>query len=193
MVTLAAIPSTSVALVVTRSAMLGFSNGAAVAMGIVLGDLVFVLLALLGMTALAETMGSFFLAVRYLAGGYLIWLGINLLVSRPAPVFPVNGIQALGLVTSLITGFLITLSDIKAIFFYASLLPALVDIAALSGSDIAAIVSITVVTVAGVKLTYAYSARKLVSLTRGLKIERGAQVAAGGLMVGAGAYLLAKA
>lgn len=38
MMALAAVPSTSVALVITRSATLGIRNGLAVAMGIVLGD-----------------------------------------------------------------------------------------------------------------------------------------------------------
>jgi len=46
---LAAMPSTSVALVVTRSATLGVGNGFSVAAGIVLGDLVFVMLAILGL------------------------------------------------------------------------------------------------------------------------------------------------
>ncbi|HHJ14327.1 MAG TPA: LysE family translocator, partial [Gammaproteobacteria bacterium] len=39
MAALAAIPSTSVALVLTRSATLGLANGIAVATGIVIGDL----------------------------------------------------------------------------------------------------------------------------------------------------------
>ena len=47
MIALAAVPSTSVALVVTRSATLGISNGVAVSLGIVLGDLVFIFLAIL--------------------------------------------------------------------------------------------------------------------------------------------------
>lgn len=60
MVTLAAMPSTSVALVVTRAATLGVKNGIAVAAGIVVGDLLFVMLVILGLSALAEALGSFF-------------------------------------------------------------------------------------------------------------------------------------
>ena len=54
MVSLAAIPSTSVALVVTRSVTLGVANGVATSLGIVLGDLVFILLAVLGLSAVAK-------------------------------------------------------------------------------------------------------------------------------------------
>src|SRR5690554_6318689 len=82
MVTLALVPSTSVALVVARSSSAGFSNGSAVAAGIVVGDLVFVFLAVFGMAVLAEVMGSFFLILRYLAGAYLIWFGISLMRSK---------------------------------------------------------------------------------------------------------------
>ena len=65
MAALAAMPSTSVALVVTRSATLGVGNGIAVAMGIVLGDLVFIMLAILGLSVVAEAMGNLFVVIKY--------------------------------------------------------------------------------------------------------------------------------
>lgn len=65
MLTLAIIPTTSVALVVARSSSAGFLNGVAVTAGIIIGDLIFVLLAVLGMAALADVVGSFFLILRY--------------------------------------------------------------------------------------------------------------------------------
>jgi threonine/homoserine/homoserine lactone efflux protein len=50
MVVLAAIPSASVALVVTRAITLGVSNGIAVGVGIVLGDLVFIGFVMFGLS-----------------------------------------------------------------------------------------------------------------------------------------------
>ncbi|KAF3981550.1 MAG: LysE family transporter [Methylococcales symbiont of Hymedesmia sp. n. MRB-2018] len=76
---LALVPSAGVALVVTRTATLGTANGIAVSLGIVLGDLVFILLAILGLSVVAETMGSLFMVVKYFGGAYLVWLGISLL------------------------------------------------------------------------------------------------------------------
>ncbi len=90
MVTLAIIPSTSVALVVTRSATLSVSSGIAVATGIVLGDLTFILLALIGMSVVAETMAGFFLIIKYLGGAYLLWLGFTLLTSENKITFSAN-------------------------------------------------------------------------------------------------------
>ncbi len=193
MATLALVPSTSVALVVARSSSAGFANGSAVAAGIVVGDLVFVYLAVFGMAALAEAMGGLFLILRYLAGAYLIWFGISLMRSKPSLQIKDHGRSASKLSTSFFSGLILTLGDVKAIFFYASLFPAFVDLATIEASDIAIISVLTVVAVGGVKLGYAYFARVVASYARNLKAGRAVKVTAGGFMVGAGAYLVAKA
>ncbi|RAU19509.1 LysE family translocator [Nitrincola tibetensis] len=196
MVMLALVPSTSVALVVARSSTAGFLNGAAVSVGIVLGDLVFVFLAIFGMTALAEVMGGFFLILRYIAGAYLIWFGISLLRSKARVQVPA-GRSVSSLSASFLTGLIITLGDVKAILFYASLFPAFVDLATLKTSDVIVISLLTVMAVGGVKLFYAYSASKIVSLPSVLKsqhkVQGAVKVTVGGLMVGTGAYLIVKA
>jgi len=79
MAVLAAIPSASVALVIARSITLGISQGIAVGAGVVIGDLIFIGLVMLGLSVLAETMGGLFLVVKYLGAFYLLWLGLSLL------------------------------------------------------------------------------------------------------------------
>lgn len=104
MVSLAIIPSTSVALVITRSATLGIRNGVAVALGIVLGDLVFILLAIFGLSVVAETMGGLFVVIKYIGGTYLLWFGYTLLTSKNITTITVNKSNAKGsLVTSTAT------------------------------------------------------------------------------------------
>ncbi len=193
MVTLAIIPSTSVALVVTRSATLGVSSGIAVATGIVLGDLTFILLALLGMSVVAETMAGVFLTIKYLGGAYLLWLGFTLLTSENKTTFSANHSATHGsFITSFLAGIFLTLGDIKAIFFYVSLFPTFVDLSALNTSDIIIIVLITISTVGLVKITYAISAQKFVTMSRCLKLENTAKKLAGSFMIGAGSYLIIK-
>lgn len=190
MAALALIPSTSVALVVARASMAGFLSGAAVAAGIVVGDLIFVICAVLGMAALAEVMGEFFLIMRYLAGLYLIGLGISLINSKP--LLPAKSPSST-LSASFLSGLIVTLADVKAIFFYASLFPAFVDLTRVSLSEILILTALTIVAVGGVKLGYAYSANKLASLFTNTKTQRTLKLAAGSLMAGIGAYLLIKA
>jgi threonine/homoserine/homoserine lactone efflux protein len=193
MLALAAMPSASVALVVVRSATHGTPNGIAVAGGIVLGDLVFVALALLGMTLLAETLGAFFAVLKYAAGAYLIWLGISLLrsaASGDAPAADPGGPSSL--IASAASGLMLTLGDVKAIFFYASLFPNLFDLARLALSDVLIIAAVTVVTVGGVKVAYAFAARQVMSRLQGTTHHRRARAAAGSVLAGTGAFLVTK-
>lgn len=194
MVSLAAIPSTSVALVVTRSATLGLGNGVAVSAGIVLGDLVFIILAILGLSVVAETMGTLFMAIKYLGAIYLLWLGFLLLMKKPNTRILVNTTKEKGsLISSFLAGFALTLGDIKAIFFYVSLFPMFIDASALQVADVLVIMLVTVASVGGVKVIYALSALKIAALARGLKCESAASKTAGGFMIGAGCYIIAKA
>ncbi len=193
MLVLSAIPSSSVALVVTRSATHGFANGAATSLGIVLGDLVFVILAIFGMSMLAETMGAIFAFVKYAGAGYLIWIGVALIRSRGKVELQADDRRDSAMFTSFLSGLLLTLGDVKAIFFYASLFPLFVNVHSLSTSSIVMIVLITIITVGGVKLFYAFAAQKIISRFQTVKSQEVARSAAGCVLVGAGTYLIIKA
>jgi len=191
MAALAALPSSSVAVVVLRSASLGIRSGIAAAFGIACADLVFVALAVAGMTALSEVMGSLFATLRYLGAIYLIWCGIGLIRGNAAASWHMPHRWG-GSGASFIAGFVLTLGDVKAILFYAALFPVFVDIPALGVRDLVAIAAITVVAVGGVKIAYAIVARSIAQKVGTLPVARPAQIACGGLMVGIGGYLVVK-
>lgn len=193
MLALAAVPSASVALVITRSATLGVRNGAAVSAGIVAGDLVYVLLAILGMSVLAETMGTYFAIFKHIGGIYLIWLGVSLLRAKGSVALQAIDSRGSTMATSFVSGLFLTLGDVKAILFYSSLFPSFVDMANLTVTDITAIVSITIFTVGGVKIAYAFAAQRIVSRLQTRKAQKFTRLSAGSLMVGAGTYLIVKA
>lgn len=194
MIALAALPSASVALVITRSATLGVANGIAVTAGIILGDLVFILLAIYGLTVVAETMGSLFMIVKYLGATYLLWLGYTLINSKSTTTIAVDKIvKKQNLVTSFIAGFILTLGDIKAIIFYASLLPVFVNLSTLQASDVLIILSVMIVSLGSVKILYAFSAVKVVTFAANKKLNNISRKTAGGFMLGAGGYLIVKA
>jgi threonine/homoserine/homoserine lactone efflux protein len=192
MLALAAIPSTSVALVVVRSATAGFRHGAAVTCGIVLGDLIFVLLAIAGMAALAEAMGSLFIVLRYLAGTYLIWFGISLLRAGNSSQALTEQDSGSSLPASFLSGLIITLGDIKAILFYASLFPAFIDVTMIGAGGLVTVIFITVVAVGGVKLAYACAARQIRHRLIRYKEVPHTRVIAGTIMAGTGTYMIIK-
>jgi threonine/homoserine/homoserine lactone efflux protein len=186
---LAAIPSTSVALVVMRSANAGLTNGLAVSAGIVCGDLVFIFLAMLGLSAVAE--GSAFLLIKYLGGAYLIYFGFTLLSRRSQAVVPAIRTNLMSdLISDFMLGLLLTLGDIKAIFFYLALLPLFLDMSNLTPGDVVLVAIISSLAVGSAKVTYAFSASKLIQSPAGSRYAHGARQVAGGLMVVAGVYLI---
>lgn len=193
MLALAATPSASVALVVGQSASGGLRNGIATIAGIVMGDLLFIFIAIAGLTALALTLGPFFAVLQYLGGAYLVWLGLRLVLTQsPRAPSPQKNRRA-SLAASFTAGFFLTLGDLKAILFYASLFPALLDLKSLSPGDIALIALLTILTVGGVKFLYALAAESIAGRMRSSKFGKLAQRVAGGLLLGSGAYLLTKA
>ena len=192
MMALAAIPSSSVALVVVRSATLGVRHGIAAALGIVAGDLVFVALAITGLVAMAEAMGAFFAVLRYLAAGYLIWFGLGL-IRNSGEAGTLRNLHVAGnMSVSFAAGVALTLGDVKAILFYAALFPVFVDISALTAFDVSVIGAITLTGVGGVKLAYAVAARAIATASEGFPFRRPVRVAAGSLMIGTGGYLIVK-
>lgn len=148
MLVLAAIPSSSVLLVISRSAAEGFIHGVVTALGIVAGDIVFILIAILGLSLLADSMGDMFVLVKYLGAAYLFWMGISLLLTK-SQTMKFDGSAEASLAASFMSGLLFTLTDQKAILFYLGFFPAFVDLLSLTLIDIGVIVSITLIAVGG--------------------------------------------
>ena len=191
MAVLALVPSVSVLAVSTRSATAGFAHGAFTAMGIVAGDIVFILLAILGLTALAETMDNLFVLVKYVGGAYLIFLGIKLWKSKSKEVEAAKIVKS-SLLSSFLTGLFITLGDQKAILFYLGFFPAFVDLSTVSYLDVSIVITIAIVAVGGVKLGYAFLACRAGSLLHPKAIQ-GINFVAGSIMIAIGVFLIVKA
>jgi threonine/homoserine/homoserine lactone efflux protein len=192
MVVLALVPSISVLAVTTRSAASGFIHGVSTTAGIVVGDVFFIILAIFGLSVLAEALGSLFVLVNYLGGTYLIWLGITLWRSRPKAVEE-GGVTESSLLSSFLAGLFITLGDQKAILFYLVFFPAFVDLSALSYLDAGIIILIAIIAVGGVKLAYAFMADRARLLFKRSDAIKKINIAAGTIMIAVGMVLLAKA
>ncbi|QYO65021.1 LysE family translocator [Leptolyngbya sp. 7M] len=190
MIVLAAVPSVSVLAVSTRSATAGLIHGVFTTLGIVMGDIIFILIAIWGLAFLAETMGSLFVLVQFLGGAYLIWLGVRLWRSTSKPMQ--TEVKTTSLLSSFLTGLLITLGDQKATLFYLGFFPAFLDISNISYWDTGIIMAITIVAVGGVKLVYALLADRARLLIRSNMTNR-MNTVAGCVMIAVGVFLISKA
>lgn len=155
---LAAIPSISVLLVSSRAAVYGFKHGLAVAFGIVLADILFISIALYGMTLLFPLIGKWEVLIRVLAAGYLFWLATRLWRQTKLNNLQIEDGHPVSLKTSFLMGFIVTLADHKAILFYMGLFPAWLEVSQLTFIDTGFIFLLTLLAVGGVKSIYAYLA-----------------------------------
>lgn len=188
---LAIIPSVSVLLVSSRSASGGFVHGVATTGGIVLGDIVYICLAIFGLALLTEAMGEAAFLIKYAGGAYMIWMGVKLWRSGRASVDGAEDAASPSLVSSFLTGLFITLADQKVVLFYLGFLPAFIDLTHISYLDAGIVMGISVVAVGGVKLLYAYLAHKA-----GARLGSGSNIlinrSASCVMVGVGVYLFSR-
>lgn len=188
----AMLPTVSALVVAARSAAFGLTHGIFTSMGIVLGDIIFILIAIYGLSILAEVMDSHFVLIKYLGGAYLIWLGIALWRTRTTTA-GVEGNTDSSLLSSFMTGLLITLADQKAILFYLGFLPAFADLSRISYLDTGIIIIIAVIAVGTPKLAYAFMADKASLIIQSPKVTKAINFAAGSVMLGVGVLLITKA
>jgi len=172
----------------------GFRAAVALTCGVVVGDLIFFLLAALGMAALAHSMGELFLFVKFAGAGYLIWLGVKLWRARAetTPEGRSLPIRQHGFARTALAGTALTLGNPKTIAFYAGLLPTFIDLEKLTAGDIALMMLIMVPVVGGIATAYAYAAARARRLLNNQRRVRLMNRTAGTMMIGAGVAVAAR-
>jgi len=119
----------------------GASAAVTVGLGVALGDILLVSVALLGLGAIAATLGWVFAAVKYAGAAYLIWLGIKMW--RSLPELTTGGqTQSRHPLRTVGLGAAMALSNPKAILFHASLMPLLLDLSSLTLLDAGVVIGI---------------------------------------------------
>jgi threonine/homoserine/homoserine lactone efflux protein len=131
---LAIVPGPGVAAVVSRTLGSGMNAGLAVITGLAVGDTVFLVLAIGGLSAVASVVGPLFQTVKYLGAAYLIWLGYKALTAKAAPIDIASATTMLPWRETGV-GLLVTLGNPKPILFYGALMPTFVDITKIGIGD----------------------------------------------------------
>ena len=189
---LAITPGPGVFATISRALSSGFSNASFVVFGIVISDIIFLLLAIFGLSTIASILGDFFILVKYLGGTYLLFLGYKILISKEKET-NLKVIYELSWKKNFLTGLIITLSNPKVILFYLGFLPTFINLQTLTTIDIFIILSIVSIVLGGVMLAYAYSASSAKDLFKSKSSKRKMNIAAGSVMISAGAVLIIKA
>jgi threonine/homoserine/homoserine lactone efflux protein len=191
MAVLALVPGVSVLTVSARAAAFGFAHGVATTLGIVVGDIIFIAIAIFGLSVLTDTMGYLFVLVKYLGAAYLIVLGILLWRSVPK-VVEIELKPEASLLSSFAASLLITLGDQKAILFYLGFFPAFADLPTFSYADAGIVILMAALAIGIAKLGYALVAVKAGRFINS-RLARALNITAGSIMVAVGIFLMAKA
>lgn len=189
---LAITPGPGVFATVARALSSGFLHASIVVAGIVVGDLIFLLLAIYGLAAMAEIMGGLFTLVRFAGAAYLIWLGVQLWRARVLAT-ETTAIQEISWSANFFSGLFITLGNPKVILFYLGFLPAFVDLAALDTFDVAMIAAVVSLVLGVTLLGYAYAASSARRLFCSATAKKRLNRTSGSVMIATGAVLASRA
>ncbi|WOH36360.1 LysE family translocator [Thalassotalea fonticola] len=192
MLLLAIVPGPAVFAVIARSFSSGFSRGLLMIIGITLGDFVFILLALFGLSAIAEVMGTAFFILKYVSAAYLLWLGINLIRSK-ASSLELDASDESSFLSNLMTGLLINLGNPKAILFYIALFPAFINVNQVVAIDVLIIMGVAALAFGSVNVFYALLAVRAKKMFKSPNATSVINKTAGTMMVSTGALIAIKA
>ena len=129
-------PGPGLAAIVARALGRGLHGMPFFVAGFICGDLTLFIVAAAGLAALAEAYAPILIVVRYGGAAYLIYLAYGLWTAPPSTEFEsTNPSHSESPWALFLSTYSLTISNPKAILFFAALLPALLNLAMLSFID----------------------------------------------------------
>jgi threonine/homoserine/homoserine lactone efflux protein len=110
-----------------RTTLQGWRGGAVAALGIGAGLFVHTFAAAVGLSALLAASATAFTILKWVGAAYLVYVGLSLLMARPAIELRTPALHAAGLRTVFFQGFLTNVLNPKVALFFLAFLPQFVD------------------------------------------------------------------
>ncbi|WP_413692809.1 LysE family translocator [Psychromonas sp. KJ10-2] len=162
-------------------------------LGMIGSDVLYLILACLGLATIANNWSEVFIAIRYIGASYLIYLGYKMFRVLPASQeglkSEAGSAKQVGEVASFVQGFLISISNPKVILFYISFLPTFIDLNALTSSDIVLVSVLSAFALFTGLMMISVGASRMVVLLKTPSAQKRLNQVAGGIMILAGLYL----
>lgn len=192
MVIFAATPGPGILAAVAQALSSGPRPALWLSAGLIVGDLVYFIFAVFGLSAIASLLGELFVIVKLIGGAYLIWLGWKLWRAPPGTLSDPELNPSVGNKRAFVTGFLVTMSNPKVVIFYLGFLPTFIDLTALTAADVVKLSLVLIVALEAVLLVYVLGAHRTRLLFRNPVAEQRMNRGAGALLIGAGALLASR-
>lgn len=161
----------------------GFASAWPLAFGVVIGDALWPLLAIFGLSWVATEFSSLADWLKIVASIVFLWMGVTVIRHADQPIAADSRLTRPGKWTGFVAGLIVILGNPKAILFYMGMLPGFFDLSALTGPDVAVIVAISMgVPFFGNLLMAAFIGRIRNALTSPRALRR-LNLGAGGLLI----------
>lgn len=143
MAALWAVPGPVWVALTARALAFGMRGAGPLAIGVALGDLVWPMAAIFGLSWVLSVYGDFLSALRWVAAVVFLGMGV-MLVRKPAqPIDADNRLTRPGAWAGFAVGVAAVIGNPKAILFYMGVLPGFFDLSRITAPDIAAILAIS--------------------------------------------------
>jgi threonine/homoserine/homoserine lactone efflux protein len=184
------VPGPGVAAVVARALGGGFWAAFPMVLGILAGDLIYLVFALFGLAAIATWFGPVFVVVRWGGALYLLYVAWQFWTARPGSE-QIGAKRDANRWKTFLSGFALTMGNPKTIVFYLALLPTVVPldkpITVLGFTELTTIVIVVLLIIACGYAGLAAFARDFFTSSKAL---RNLNRTAGAIMAGAAAFVM---
>lgn len=121
----------------------GFAAAWPLAVGVAIGDLVWPLAAILGLSWVQSVYGDVLSVLRWVAAGVFLFMGYRLIRKPAAPLSGESRMTRPGVWAGFSVGVAVVIGNPKAVLFYLGALPGFFTLGALTKLDIALIISVS--------------------------------------------------
>jgi len=164
----------------------GFRGAWPLAVGVSLGDILWPLLAILGVTWIANVFEDFLFYTKALAAITFITMGVLIIRAAGKPIRTDGRLTRPGLFPGFLAGVTVIIANPKAVLFYMGILPEFFDVTTLTATDIAIICALSAaIPMAGNLMLAGFVGRLRGFLTSPTAMKR-ANIVAGCLLIAVG-------
>ncbi|WP_394197680.1 LysE family translocator [Litoreibacter albidus] len=172
-----------------RSMSGGFHAAWPLALGVVVGDVIWPLIAILGVTWIVDQAGWFMDALRWVAVAMFLVMGVLLIRNADAKLPENSALTRPGMWAGFVAGLIVIISNPKAVLFYMGVLPGFFDLTKVTPWDIAAICGLSFLVPLIGNLILAVSVDRVRGVLKSPSALKRMNIIAGWLLIGVAAVI----
>lgn len=172
-----------------RSVSGGFQSAWPLALGVAMGDVVWPLLAILGLSWITSEYDYALTILRWVACAFFLWLGWSVIRNADRKLRADSRLTRPGMLAGFLAGVAAILGNPKAILFYMGVLPGFFDLSQVTPTDIAIICALSVVVPLIGNLFFAWFIDRIRRFITTPSALRRTNFGAGGLLIVVGLIL----